>query len=332
MGSRLRGWLSLGARKRIVFPLCRQLYRDNNPDASRSILVAGAARSGTTWVAEILASDGRCRIMFEPFQSRLVEQFSNFNYFQYMRPGAEDDELVSYSKTVFTGAIRHRWIDRQVNVILPEWRLVKDIRVNLFLRWLSLRFPEVPIAFVVRHPCAVVLSRLGLGWDTDRDIAHFLEQPDLVADHLADHIDLICRLETPEEKHAVVWCISNLVPLRQFPRGTLNLFHFEDLVNHPDTEIPRLFQSLGRSPVEATSARLDRPSATTTGRSAAMTGANRVTSWKKTLAPRQVDRILAVVSAFGMDELYDDAGLPRASRTRFSRDSKERPVTLSEGP
>jgi hypothetical protein len=252
--------------------------------------------------------------MFEPFQPRLVEQFNNFNYFQYMRPDTEDDELASYCKTVFTGTIRHRWIDRQVNVILPDWRLVKDIRANLFLRWLSLRFPEVPIAFVIRHPCAVVQSRLGLGWDTDRDIAPFLEQPDLVADHLADQMDLILRVETPEEKHAVVWCISNLVPLRQFAHGTLNLFHFEDLVNHPYTEVPRLFQSVGRNPREATSAHLDRPSATTTGRSAGMTGANPVAAWKKKLSSRQIDRILAVVSAFGMDELYDDSGLPRASR------------------
>jgi hypothetical protein len=252
--------------------------------------------------------------MFEPFQSRLVEQFTNFSYFQYMRPDADDAELFSYCNTVCTGTIRHRWIDRQVSVILPEWRLIKDIRANLFLRWLSLRFPEIPIAFVVRHPCAVVQSRLGLGWDTDRDIAPFLEQPDLVADHLADQMDLILRLETPEEKHAVVWCISNLVPLRQFPHGTLNLFHFEDLVNYPDTEVPRLFHSVGRKPREAVSVRLDRPSATTTGRSGGMMGANPVTSWKKTLSPRQIDRILAVVSAFGMDALYDDSGFPAASR------------------
>ena len=61
-----------------------------------------------------------------------------------------------------------------------------------------------------------------LGWDTDSDIEPFLSQPDLVEDHLRDHLDIIQTANTDEEKHAIIWCVSNLVPLKQFITGELN--------------------------------------------------------------------------------------------------------------
>jgi hypothetical protein len=61
------------------------LYRDTVGRLDRSMIVAGTARSGTTWLAEIIASQVPCRIMFEPFQPRKVQAYSQFEYFQYLR-------------------------------------------------------------------------------------------------------------------------------------------------------------------------------------------------------------------------------------------------------
>lgn len=215
-----------------------------------------------------------------------------------MRPDEQNDELNAYCRRVFTGDIRHRWIDRKVETIFPQYRLVKDIRANLFLKWLHSRFPEVPLLFVMRHPCAVVLSRIQLGWWTDKDIEPFLSQPKLIDDYLADKMEIVRRAKTIEEKHAIVWCISILVPIRQFPSHQLNVIFYENLCAQPEQEIPRIFQAIGHEYHGTVFASAKLPSATTIRTSAIVTGENKVTRWKRELTPTQIRSILSIVEDF----------------------------------
>jgi hypothetical protein len=293
---------------------CGVFYRDDNRDTRRTVVVAGTARSGTSWLGELLTTDGPARLMFEPFHPRRVQAYRRFNYFQYRRPADDDPALLFYCRRVLSGEIRHRWIDRELDSLRPERRVVKDIRACLFLKWLRLRFPEVPLAFVIRHPCAVVLSRLRLGWATDGDIEPFHSQPDLLADFLADKVDLIRRASTPEAKHAVVWCVSNLVPLRQLHAGDAHGVFYERLCLQPGVEIPALFRALGLPCGPAVLSAVSRPSRTVTNASAIVAGEDQVTHWQRHLAPAQVRDILAVVEAFGLSHLYDDSPLPRVER------------------
>jgi hypothetical protein len=313
-------WRYRKARRRIVRAFCSKLYRDSHGDTRRSIMVAGTARSGTTWVTELIASQISCRVLFEPFHAGLVEAFRQFHYFQYMRPDEQNRELQAYCQRVFTGDIRHRWIDREVEQIFPQYRVVKDIRANLFLKWLDNSFPEVPLLFVMRHPCAVVLSRMQLGWWTDKDIAPFLSQPKLVDDFLADKMEIISRARTTEEKHAVIWCVSNLVPIRQFGAQRLPVVFYENLCARPEEEVPRIFATIGHEydPTVYTSA--VRPSYTTVRTSAVVTGEDRLVQWKRRLSPEQISKILDVVDAFELGNIYGDsvtplvAALPIAAR------------------
>jgi hypothetical protein len=305
-------WHSRKARRRIIRAFCSRLYRDNNRDTKQSIMVAGTGRSGTTWVTDLVASQIPCRVLFEPFHSGLVEDFQRFNYFQYMRSNEQNLELEAYCHRVFTGDIRHSWIDREVERIFSEKRIVKDIRANLFLAWLRCSFPEVPLLFVIRHPCAVVLSRIQLGWWTDRDIEPFLSQPELLDDFLEDKMDVIRRAQTPEEKHAVIWCISNLVPIRQFQGQQLEVIFYEHLCTQLEQEIPRIFQSIGHEFDDAVFASARRPSYTAVRTSAVVTGEDKVTRWKKELSPGQISRVLSVVKDFELDYLYGDSVLPLA--------------------
>jgi len=283
-----------------------------NPDSSlrKSILVAGTARSGTTWLADLIASQITCRIMFEPFNPELVSEYRGFHYFHYMRPERKEKDLYTFARKVFTGEIRNRWIDRQNENIFPKYRLIKEIRANLLLKWLHVHFPDVPIIFLMRHPCAVVLSRMQLGWATDRDIEPFLSQPELVADHLGGHLDLIRNAKTAEEKHAIIWSVSNLVPLKQFMPDELKIVYYENLCVQPDIEFPAIFKSVGHGYDYSLVERLNQPSQTTKVTSAVVTGSNKISQWKSGLSPLQIERILRVVQAFGLDYLYDDSLLP----------------------
>jgi hypothetical protein len=306
----VRNWLHLRWRKHVVYPLCRRLYQDRLRDPHRSIFVAGTARSGTTWLGDIISSQVPCRVMFEPFHSKNVEAYRRFNYFQYMRPDAANLALRNYCEKVFTGQIRHGWIDRQVAHWRPHYRLIKEIRANLFLKWAKNQFPSVPFLFVIRHPCAVVLSRLQLGWATDADLAPFLTQPELIHDFLADKLDCIRHARSDEAKHALVWCISNLVPLAQFQPHELTITYYERLCTSPELEVPKIFHAIGQCYRPSVFNQMDIPSWTTKHASAVMRAENSVNRWQRELSAGQISTILSVVRDFGLDYLYGDSLMP----------------------
>jgi hypothetical protein len=288
-----------------------RLFQDNVRDSGKSILVTGSARSGTTWLANILASQGKFRIMFEPFNPNLVPEYRKFNYFQYMRPEEYDQDLYEFCNQVFTGKIRNAWIDREIQYLLPQGRVIKCIRSTLMLRWLDIQFPEVPKVFIVRHPCAVVLSRMKLGWATDDDIRHFLSQPKLMSDFLADKLEIIARAKTDEEKHAIIWCITNLVPVQQFVGQKLNLVFYEQMVQNPPETIAKIFQILGLSMNDSVSMTISQPSLTSTASSAILTGKNLTDQWKNELSTPMIDRILSIVNEFGLSHILETSAYQR---------------------
>ena len=305
----VKQWLYLRWRKWVVHPVCGRLYQDKNRDAGRSLIVAGTGRSGTTWAAKIISSQISCRVMFEPFHAGYVDEFSPFNYFQYMRPNSANPQLYRFCERVLSGDIRHPWIDRELDVIWPQFRLIKEIRANLFLKWLHLQFPQTPLIFIIRHPCAVVLSRMQLDWAADGDIKPFLAQEPLVHDFLADKMEIIERAKSVEQKHAVIWSISNLVPLRQFGANELNIVFYENLAVQPEVEIPRIFQAIGQEYTPSVFREMQRPSTSSTSSSAVMMGADKVAGWRKKLSTKQIDDILSTAAAFGLDYLYGDSDM-----------------------
>lgn len=287
-----------------------RFYVNPAADVSKSILVAGTARSGTTWLGDLISSQIPSRILFEPFNPHLVPEYKGFHYFQYMRPGTENPAFQAFAQRVFSGAIRNRWIDRQNERIFSEVRLIKEIRANLALKWLRDHFPDTPILFLIRHPCAVVLSRMELGWATDSDIASFLLQSDLVEDQLASYMSLIGSLRNIEEKHAAIWSISNLVPLKQFKPGEVKVIFYENLCTQPEIELPGIFKAIGYDHANLVLDKINRPSQTTRNVSAVVAGEDKIKIWRNKLRHSQIDNILQVVNAFGLGYLYSDSLLP----------------------
>jgi len=103
--------------------------------------------------------------MFEPFNPVLVEDYLAFNYYQYIQPDHENRELNHYCANLFSGRIRNAWIDSQIAHPKPQFRVVKAVRANLMLKWINEQLPNVSQILVIRHPCAVVLSWMQMGWN-----------------------------------------------------------------------------------------------------------------------------------------------------------------------
>jgi hypothetical protein len=273
-------------------------------------MVAGTARSGTTWLGDLIASQLSCRILFEPFNPNLVQDYQHFKYFQYMRPGTVDPELYAFCFQVLSGVIRNSWVDHQNERIFSKYRLIKEIRANLELKWIHDNFPQVPIIFILRHPCAVVASRMELGWSTDGDIEPLLSQPHLLADFLEPFIDLIKRSKSAEAKHAIIWSISNLVPLKQFGPGELQIVNYETLCSRPDIALPEALAALGVDYSSSALSNINRPSQTTRANSAVVIGTDKISAWRHKLTCSQIEEILTIVDAFGLGYLYSDSSLP----------------------
>jgi hypothetical protein len=306
-------WRASKKLLRVKRSVCRHLMRDDGGDSIPCILVAGAGRGGTTWVANVLAAGLHSRVLFEPFHPKVMRRVDRFHLYEYCRRDEPYEELQEFCSLLFSGKIRDAWIDRQSERLRPASRLVKTVRATLLLDWIDRHFPHVPKILVIRHPCAVTISRMRLAWKTDRDIEPLLAQQSLVDDFLADHVALIRSASSVEEKHAVIWCIQNLVPLAQLGPDRLHVLFYEDLVARPEATWGRVFRWLGQ-PFDASTLDIARrPSTTSTARSAVVQGDDPLTQWQRDLEPDQIARILDVVRGFGLDYLYGDTTTPLAA-------------------
>ena len=300
----------------------RQLYVDTGGDHRDSTFLAGSGRGGTTWIAELINHDNSYRFMFEPFFARHVPEVRAFANRQYLRPDDDDPVFLDPARRVVEGRIRNQWIDFYNHRTIAKRRLIKDIRANLFLKWLHLHFPGMPIVLLVRHPLAVASSRFYHGWSND--LANFLRDEKLMADHLEPHRRLLETVTDPFEKHVVQWCVENLVPLRQFAAGELHVAFYENFSVDPRGELERLFDFLGKPFPETVLERVERPSHMTWALPGSRTPrTSDPEAWRPYVSAERVDRSLEVLGQFGLDALYGDASLPNreAAERLLSRET-----------
>lgn len=108
-------------------------------------------------------------------------------------------------------------------------------------------------------------------------------------------------------KHAVIWSVSNLVPLKQFKPNEIKIVYYENLCTQPETELPAIFGSIGRNYEALTNDAVSRPSQTTRVTSVVVDGTDKISSWKKNLSATQIENILRVVNAFGLGYVYGES-------------------------
>ncbi len=279
-------------------------------DHRRTVLLAGTGRSGTTWIGDIINHDNSYRVMFEPFHSREVPLLKHFAYNQYLRPGNRDKRFAEPIKAVLAGRVRHDWIDKYNRRRFATKRLIKDIRVNFMLKWIKANFPDIPIILLLRHPCAVAHSRLKLGWGLQK-FENLIAQDALMADFLEPFRPLMENTHDLFDKHVLMWCLQNYVPLKQFEPGQIHVAFYEHFCTQPQAEIEKMFSFLG---VPADSQKLldaiNRPSALSRQGSAVLLGQSLTESWRKEVGKEQLRRAVATLSLFGLHHLYGEESMP----------------------
>ena len=289
---------------RLLGGLCVDLGKG---DHTASVFLAGSGRSGTTWLSGVIDHKRGCRYVFEPFNPARVGAFGHFRSKQYLRPDDAREEFLGPARLALTGALRSTWTDRFNTRLVARRRLIKDIRANLLLGWMRANFPGMPIVLMLRHPCAVVASRLALGWRDN--LEETMEQEDLVEDFLRPVEAEIYAARDDFERHLFLWCIDNSVPLRQFARGEIHLAFYENLLVNPEDELQSLFGFLGEVPDDRVYEELGRSSPLSRRDAPSLS----VDGWRDRVSARQLVRVGEILALFGLDRVYGEDPMPDSS-------------------
>ena len=224
-----------------------------NSDLSRkTILLLGTGRSGTTWLAGVLASPFRYRLLFEPFQPHQVAGSESVAD-TYFRTDSVPTPVVSLVKRALNDEIDSDWIAQSSSRRLrmhrwrfwPRIRICKDVRTNLFLpNYRRLFTSQVSIVAMVRHPGAVVESfhRVKFPWASNVD--RLLDQTELEEDFGTPVADLRRFEGSLAGRLAIRWVIENAYILRNLERLDVRLVVFERLLEEPVAELKKLIHDL----------------------------------------------------------------------------------------
>lgn len=64
---------------------------------------------------------------------------------QYLRPENYNQKYLDATKQILSGNISDPWIDRFNKKLFCKERLIKDIRINMLIDWITTHFPKTNI-------------------------------------------------------------------------------------------------------------------------------------------------------------------------------------------
>ena len=243
------------------------------------IIIAGSGRSGTTWVSDAIAKANNLRTIFEPLQWLGVPAAKPFAN-KYVRDNAEEPQLKSFMDKVFSGRVNSLWTNYRIlpdtlhlqksgslrhklgnlnyyykrlvvhylryHKIKSNRLIVKFTHANLMVGWLSKNYGS-KILLIVRHPAAVVASKIRLGgrhWQYEVLLKRYFQDKQLMYDYLNRFKDVLTRSLSPVAGHTVIWCIENALPIHNAKKYGYCVVFYEDLIVNSDIEWKRIINAL----------------------------------------------------------------------------------------
>ncbi len=274
--------------------------------AADTIFISGSPRTGTTWLGEIVGSCPGIRVVFEPFHKSRTARTRALGR-RYLRPEGDYPTERSVLADVLTGRAGD-WGPRQVgHRLLPARLAVKSVRGNLMLEYLHRNF-QCPVVFITRHPCAVVASRLKMGYPSA--LSELTSQGQLMEDLLGPYAQAMADAVTTVEQHAALWCAENLLALRQMTEPWQTTVFYEELFSDPRRHVDRVFEAVRLYRTASVDEGLRRVSRTARKDSAVVTGDGVLERWRKDLDRDHVRAVLSMLERFEIDT-YGDGPMPR---------------------
>ncbi len=277
-----------------------KLVNRNHFKSNDAIIICGAMRSGSTWLAELLSAvEGHMQV-FEPLHPHYVKEVNkaglgNNRYF-FIDKKSDNFPAQYFINSVLTGKYLNHWMLSQASfsdVINAKKLIVKFVRANLLIDWmnkvLDIRKPIV----ILRHPCGIIASTMKKKWIKDKNqvLGHpYLQQyPQILAK---------CKdLTSQEELSAILWCIQ-YHPLLKHNNGEYILVSYESLVRNGKDELIKIYAQWNEVPPIEAIQQLQQASDTSTKDSMINRGKDPLAGWTDFFSNEQIDRILNVLSYF----------------------------------
>lgn len=230
--ARVEGWLKALANRHV-------------PGDEPDVLLFATPRGGSTWLAELIASQPGFKVYNEPFDVRKAEvrRLIALSDWDGLYAPDADEALVSYLRRVQEGRIHDgdlpprrgrsfRW--RTHRIVFKILHAGHD-RVGRLADALSAR----PV-ILIRHPIAVSLSRKAL---PRLEALWRRAQRSGVLPSLHDDLEAILHRGTHLERGVLDWCLQTLFTLRQ-RRPEWPLVTYEQLVLEPEPVLRTLAHQL----------------------------------------------------------------------------------------
>ncbi|MFC1868978.1 sulfotransferase domain-containing protein [Thermodesulfobacteriota bacterium] len=292
-------------------------------DIRKTIIISGVHRGGTTWLLEILLNSLPlpCGIS-EPlsltsskYQDKRIKEL-NFSPKQYIEVKQDWKDAEALMKDVLTGANINLFnvfsdsiLEYFKKMTKSNIYIVKFCRANRMLEWMVNKFKLNNTILLIRHPCAVVASQLSHGGWNNVIRNSIVEYP-VVNQKFVDKEPWVKKIikdcKAPEEKLALTWCLDFFIPLSVVEPHPWILTSYEKLVQNGEEELNKIIKRLGYKTPKDINKYLEKPSSSTRFDSNVTKGRNRLSGWKEKLDKGQIERILAIVSKFGLDFYTDD--------------------------
>jgi hypothetical protein len=285
-----------------------------------AVMVAGTPRSGTTWLAELLATLPDYKHLDEPLHLK-NPALLDLDWRTYVAPDARRPRLRAYLERVFRGQTRGHYkteADSRLGRLVELYRrpsvVAKFVRAHRMLHWIDETFDLRGIVILVRHPCAVVASQLDYEHSETNDWAQ--ASPDekvetvlagALPESLVDRFAPLVRdLDTGEEVLAALWAVDTYCALRLRGDPPGHVVAYEDLVASPRESLDSVFASLGTTLPKRALEHVDVPSDSAASDLHRKNDHRQLSKWKRKLTDGQVDRIISVVRAFDLDLYSED--------------------------
>jgi Sulfotransferase family len=294
------------------------------------IFVVGSGRSGTTWIGDVLGTCSGCVPVFEPLNQQWVPETPRWKMpGPYLRDGGSYPQWEAYFDGLLAGRISNYWtrqdyrrmprflthrrLTERIGARLAktqyQWQemrgrryLVKEVFANLMLHWLT-SYTQARLLYLIRHPCAVVGSRMRRPEVWEFDMNEVLCESALMRDLLEPFRRTIGGATTPVERLTVSWCVENIVPLSQAGSRDWLFCSYEEFLADPEAAFARVFRRLGLEPTSVTRKTAESLVSHPTH------DPHRSRPWHAPLSEAEGESVLRVCEAFGL-RLYGRRSTP----------------------
>lgn len=289
VGTRTRHW-TRWRRRQLRDAWQRGSHVDVLGDEGRTAWVCSWQRSGSTLLAEVLASAGGTRLIYEPanLPQRIVTGEAAALTALPTGPG---DELAAVERAL-RGRVRGAWVDQLCDAHIVRRRVVKDVRAVGLLDLVAARHPRIGIVVLLRHPLSVALSAVALGW-TDPGVGSVDEQ--LLAE-VRRWTELHgAALRGPSAARALLVAYEHLVTV---PHETLDRVTAHLAAHHPTWKDLRIDRQ-----------RLSAPSSTSFRRTTPRTASEWIGTFE-TVDRAVLDETVRLLDAAGLGGVYGELPEP----------------------